>query len=124
MYLTYRLYILYAMYMTTYTVTDFRDNLREALNTAESGHPVMVERHGILFILTKKQDSLAGAPKKIIESLDGVESPGPTVIKDAHTAQKITANLATDKAGNGLCKVHGTPLDTRGKCLQKGCKYA
>lgn len=23
-----------------------------------------------------------------------------------------------------LCKVHGTPLDARGKCLQKGCKYA
>ncbi len=23
-----------------------------------------------------------------------------------------------------VCKVHGTPLDSRGKCLQKGCKYA
>jgi len=23
-----------------------------------------------------------------------------------------------------LCKEHGTPLDSRGKCLQKGCKYA
>lgn len=23
-----------------------------------------------------------------------------------------------------LCKVHQTPLDSRGKCLQKGCKYA
>lgn len=22
-----------------------------------------------------------------------------------------------------LCKIHGTPLDDRGKCLQKGCKY-
>jgi len=26
--------------------------------------------------------------------------------------------------GEPLCKVHGTPLDTRGRCLQKGCKYA
>lgn len=25
---------------------------------------------------------------------------------------------------NGVCKVHGTPLDSRGKCLQKGCKYS
>lgn len=23
-----------------------------------------------------------------------------------------------------LCKVHSIPLDSRGKCLQKGCKYA
>ena len=23
---------------------------------------------------------------------------------------------------NGLCKIHGIPLDSRGKCLQKGCK--
>lgn len=23
-----------------------------------------------------------------------------------------------------VCKVHGTPLDLRGKCLQKGCKYS
>jgi len=23
-----------------------------------------------------------------------------------------------------LCKIHGTPLDSRGKCLQKGCKYS
>jgi hypothetical protein len=22
------------------------------------------------------------------------------------------------------CKVHGSPLDDRGRCLQKGCKYA
>lgn len=23
-----------------------------------------------------------------------------------------------------VCKVHGTPLTSQGKCLQKGCKYA
>lgn len=26
--------------------------------------------------------------------------------------------------GAKLCKTHGTPLDGRGKCLQKGCKYS
>lgn len=25
---------------------------------------------------------------------------------------------------NKLCKIHSTPLDNRGRCLQKGCKYA
>jgi hypothetical protein len=25
---------------------------------------------------------------------------------------------------NGLCKIHGIALDNRGRCLQKGCKYA
>lgn len=23
-----------------------------------------------------------------------------------------------------LCKIHGLPLDSRDRCLQKGCKYA
>lgn len=27
------------------------------------------------------------------------------------------------RGSNGLCKVHGTPLDDRGKCLVKGCKH-
>lgn len=29
-----------------------------------------------------------------------------------------------DRYSNGLCKIHSTPLDSRGKCLQKGCRYA
>lgn len=28
------------------------------------------------------------------------------------------------KANIVMCKVHGIPLDSRGRCLQKGCKYA
>lgn len=26
--------------------------------------------------------------------------------------------------GVELCKIHGLPLDDRGRCLQKGCKYS
>lgn len=26
------------------------------------------------------------------------------------------------RLASGVCKIHGTPLDGRGKCLQKGCK--
>lgn len=34
------------------------------------------------------------------------------------------ALLAYEKGYKGkLCKIHGTPLDDRGKCLVKGCKY-
>lgn len=35
-----------------------------------------------------------------------------------------TLNLSPDRGSNGICKVHHTPLDNRGKCLQKGCRYA
>lgn len=27
-----------------------------------------------------------------------------------------------ERLSNGLCKVHGLPLDSRGRCLQKGCE--
>lgn len=27
------------------------------------------------------------------------------------------------RESNGLCKLHGTPLDANGFCLQKGCKF-
>lgn len=43
-----------------------------------------------------------------------------------NSVEKITkavASLRFDK-GNGNCKIHGAPLDSRGRCLQKGCKYA
>lgn len=28
-----------------------------------------------------------------------------------------------DRFGTGFCKIHGTPLDARGRCLQFGCKF-
>jgi hypothetical protein len=31
---------------------------------------------------------------------------------------------ASQAKSTPLCKVHGTPLTTLGKCLQKGCKFA
>lgn len=31
--------------------------------------------------------------------------------------------VATERLSNGLCKIHATPLDSRGRCMQKGCKY-
>lgn len=40
------------------------------------------------------------------------------------TAATVAAVLAKPADGVKLCKIHQTPLDNRGKCLQKGCKYA
>lgn len=44
------------------------------------------------------------------------------VIKTPAEAQAIVKNVASYEGP--VCKIHGTPLDARGKCLQKGCKYA
>jgi len=35
-----------------------------------------------------------------------------------------TFNKLKETIGVKLCKVHGLPLDGRGRCLQKGCKYS
>lgn len=46
----------------------------------------------------------------------------PKVIK---TPQDAEATIASIKLPTiNLCKIHGVPLDSQGKCLQKGCKYA
>lgn len=56
----------------------------------------------------------------------------PTLVSDSEKrpvyAQPVQfhdgASGFTFEAKKALCKIHGTPLDSRGKCLQKGCKYA
>lgn len=32
--------------------------------------------------------------------------------------------VSSGRLSNGLCKIHGTPLDDRGRCMVKGCKYS
>lgn len=56
-------------------------------------------------------------------------STAARIIKSTTDAEKATLNqLARDVAPNyikqKLCKIHGTPLDDRGRCLVKGCKYS
>lgn len=38
---------------------------------------------------------------------------------------EVIANISVGptRGVNGICKVHGTPLDSRGRCLVKGCKH-
>lgn len=53
-------------------------------------------------------------------------SPGTKLYPPGITKIPGGGEVAVSKSRitNGICKLHGTPLDSRGKCLQKGCKYA
>jgi hypothetical protein len=45
--------------------------------------------------------------------------------KDEPAKYKLpTDHLSPSRLDNGVCKIHGLLLDARGRCLQKGCKYA
>lgn len=44
--------------------------------------------------------------------------------KDIERVIEMTLIPAQQRGAKGVCKIHGIPLDDRGKCLQKGCKYA
>lgn len=54
---------------------------------------------------------------KTINSPKKVPTPKLPDIPGIITADKLPSNVK-------LCKIHDTPLDSRGRCLQKGCKYA
>lgn len=45
-------------------------------------------------------------------------------IKVIEEVFKTSVPVAPERLSNGICKIHSIPLDNRGKCLQKGCKYA
>lgn len=53
-----------------------------------------------------------------------LEPPRPKTINAPKEVVEIAQSLNLKKDRNGLCKIHGIPLDGRGRCLQKGCKYA
>lgn len=76
-------------------VAEFRKDIKNQLDLALNGKDVLIERGGVIYQLTVK---------------------GPASVAPRY--------LADERLSNGICKIHGTPLDSRGKCLQKGCKYA
>lgn len=94
------------MYMSEYTVREFRDNIRKALNELDGGGTVTIRRY-------EKTYRLLSTNLKTIKK-SGIE----VVALD----KKI--EIPAERLAQGVCKIHGTPLDRRGKCLQKGCKYA
>lgn len=52
------------------------------------------------------------------------DSLKPKTIIAPKEVVEIARGLNLKKDRNGLCKIHGIPLDGRGRCLQKGCKYS
>lgn len=124
-----------------YTITKFRQNIRKAFNDADAGHEVVIERYGQKFQLVSLVDK--PLPGHAIESNPGgmgsgfafdnptkpviINTPTGTVVAGADIASvtKVVKKIAPDvRFQNGVCKIHGLPLDDRGRCMQKGCKYA
>lgn len=89
-------------------VRDFRKDLKQAFDEALAGETVTVERGGVQYTLT--------ANATISDNLQPSGKFSSNFIKE--TAQGV--KIAVPK----LCKIHFTPLDDRGRCMQKGCKYA
>lgn len=57
------------------------------------------------------------------QDLQPTKNPHDTVKADG-PLKVSPPTLSSDRLAQGLCKIHQIPLDTRGRCLQKGCKYA
>lgn len=121
------MYNLYTMYMSEYTVKEFRDNIRKALNEIDSGGRVTIRRYEKTYRLLStnlKTVKKSGIKVVTLESFDEVSQipEKAKVIKLTKDVEKFTKG-AIKGASVSLCKVHEIPLDDRGKCLQKGCKY-
>lgn len=77
-------------------------------------------------------------PTKNPRTVNEVEIKDPDLFLDATKGTAVTTQVPSygspgsmhaNKAQQAdskakMCKVHGTPLTEKGKCLQKGCKYA
>lgn len=90
------------------------------------------EQGGVLIKPTKLKP--IKTPKEEDDAIVGMYMGKPPIIKTPKDAEKATQARFDEKLDKlvdvgrkqlaKLCKIHGTPLDNRGKCLQKGCKYA
>jgi len=114
-----------------YTLSEFRQQTRKALNEALTGNEVLIKRFDEVYELKLRHVSESGfMPKKVLETLPkpkgssriNLEATAPTknnVFKELQDKLDVRQRFE-----GAVCKVHGTPLDDRGKCLMKGCKYA
>lgn len=66
--------------------------------------------------------------KPLVRMDKGMDTYTKKIISDGTVAigefPDGTTGIKKSRLKNGLCKIHGTPLDSRGKCLQKNCRYA
>lgn len=64
--------------------------------------------------------------KPYINSVQGISERVHKIIKTPVDAKVVTmAKVEKEFAkADSLCPIHETPLDSRGRCLQKKCKYS
>ena len=114
---------MYTMYIM-YTVAEFRKNIRQALDEAEHNGSIEIKRHHTLFVVTvittEDLQDLKEAERADAGFFTDKVEVAPRVIKTP--SQALEAVSLLHKNDKGLCKLHGTPLDYRGHCTQKGCK--
>lgn len=77
-------------------------------------HTLKVDDRPILDQQNDPESDLYSSDIRPNSLLKGVPSPIPRLKQAIETRAVLVPT----------CKIHGTPLDNRGKCLQKGCKYA
>jgi prevent-host-death family protein len=105
------------MYMKQYTVAELRTKLREALNEAEAGEPVVITRHGVDFVLIQRAriNTLKWDSKNKFVPIDEVGFIKPEDFK----------HIGIDPAKvNGDISIEHTPapepLDARGVEVESG----
>lgn len=125
MYLLYITYILYTVYMN---ISEFRKNLRESFNKAETGGDVHIERHGKWFKLVKEPDnfSIDNEGQKItipFEKKNTRLPNGKITLSSTPVGPNPFSRLATDKVSSnvrpdiGQCP-HGY---AQGMCKKADC---
>lgn len=113
----------------TYTIAEFRSKLRDAFESADDMIDVFVIRHGKRYFLCT-EDYLDELQKPDEEGI-GLKPPPvakkpkvPAIIKSPQDAVVAVKQIFSEAKEVRLCSIHGIPLDSWGKCLQKNCKYA
>ena len=111
------------------TVGNFRKELKNCLDAALQGEKVEIERGGVSYLLTAVGvvGSVIQAPKinYSVNVPSNVKSPTGVVTPKAEIFHKLKESIGVlGTSSYKLCKIDGTPLDDRERCMKKGCKYA
>ena len=105
------MYKMYTMYMSEYTVKEFRDNVRKALNELDEGGRVTIRRY-------EKTYRLLSTDLKTVKQsgIEVVTLESPKIIKTPVQAKKAVEQLPKEsKKKVRLCK-HGNEI---GFCFDK-----
>lgn len=89
-------------------------------NKAEFLHNALNVRDAYVALTPKEKSAVK---KHISNPVDFVDILDPQK-RGIDPKEVILPTPSFERLANGLCKIHGTPLDDRGRCMQKGCKYA